>query len=62
MGERLCVLTLQTNPMQVEEFSTALAAYSTWKTRPSVENVVDERSYPVPIDVISEKCETELGE
>jgi hypothetical protein len=26
-------------------FSTALAAYSTWKTLPSGENVVDERSY-----------------
>ena len=29
--------------------STALPAYSTWKTRPSGEKVVTDRSYPVPM-------------
>ena len=37
-------------PMAVPELSTALVAYSTWKTRPSGEKVVVDWSYPVPID------------
>ena len=32
-------------PITVPEFSTALAAYSTWNTRPSGENCEAERSY-----------------
>ena len=32
--------------------STALAAYSIWKTRPSGEKVVTARSYPVPMLLI----------
>jgi hypothetical protein len=37
-------------------FSTALHAYSTWKTFPSGEYVVVDKSYPVPIpDIIVEE-------
>jgi hypothetical protein len=32
--------SLHRMPIEVPEFSTALAAYSIWKTRPSGENVV----------------------
>lgn len=43
--------SLQRMPTAVPPFSTALAAYSTWKLRPSGEKVELERSYPVPMDV-----------
>lgn len=36
------------SPRAVPPFSTAFDAYSTWKIRPSGENVDDERSYPLP--------------
>lgn len=39
-------------PIDVPPFSTALAAYSTWKFRPSGEKTELVRSYPVPIDVL----------
>ena len=39
-------------PTAVPDPSTALLAYSTWKTRPSGENVVVDWSYPVPIEDI----------
>lgn len=32
-------------PITVPEFSTALAAYSTWNTRPSGENCEADKSY-----------------
>ena len=40
----------QRTPSAVLEFSTAFDAYSTWKMRPSGENVVGERSYPAPVE------------
>jgi len=43
------------HPMAKPPFSTALHAYSTWKTFPSGEYVVVDKSYPVPIpDILIE--------
>ena len=42
----------QRRPRAVPAFSTALWAYSTWKMRPSGENVEEERSYPDPEDAM----------
>ena len=39
-------------PTAVLLLSTAFAAYSTWKTRPSGEKVVVDWSYPVPMEDI----------
>lgn len=39
---------VNTNPL----LSTALPEYSTWKTLPSGEKVVTDRSYPVPMELI----------
>lgn len=40
-------------PRAVPPFSTALEAYSTWKMRPSGEKVEEERSYPLPADMVA---------
>lgn len=42
------------SPRAVPAFSTALDAYSTWKMRPSGENVDDDKSYPLPLLAILE--------
>jgi len=43
---------LLANAITVELDSTALAAYSTWKMRPSGEKVAAAKSQPVPMELI----------
>lgn len=47
--------------MEVPPFSTALAAYSTWKFLPSGENTLFDKSYPVPTEVYGGELVGDLG-
>ena len=50
----MTIPSLQRTATTVPLLSTALAAYSIWNTLPSDENVVTDKSYPVPMLLISQ--------